>query len=182
MRRQRSEVIACHRTHRELKSGLDVSKSASRPAAWPLFRYSRALGSREDLMIRATACTFVLSALLAAATAEAGQPDLILAGAKVLTADPRQPTAEAIALEGERIRGVGRTEDVRRLAGPQTRIVDLRGRTVIPGLIDAHVHLLIAPAIVDEPSLRNYERTVLPTVMRGFISHGITTVRSTGDP
>ena len=53
---------------------------------------------------------------------------------------------------------------------------------MIPGLIDAHVHLLIAPEIVDERSLRNYERTALRTVMSGFLSHGITTVRSTGDP
>ena len=53
---------------------------------------------------------------------------------------------------------------------------------MIPGLIDAHVHLLIAPEIVDERSLRNYERTALPTVLSGFLSHGITTVRSTGDP
>src|SRR5262245_17480821 len=86
---------------------------------WPLFRYGCALGSRRDLMIRATACTFLLSVSLAAATVEAGQPDLILVGAKVLTSDPRQPTAEAIALEGERIRSVGRNDDVRRLGGPQ---------------------------------------------------------------
>ena len=133
-------------------------------------------------MFRANAGTFVLATALAAANAEAGQVDLILVGARVLTSDSTRPTAEAVALDGERIRAVGSDEDIRRLGGPKTRVVDLRGRTVIPGLIDAHVHLLIAADIVDEPSLRNYERTALTKVMSGFISHGITTVRSTGDP
>ena len=132
-------------------------------------------------MLRIIATTCVLG-LLASPTAMAGQADLILVGAKVLTGDSNRPAAEAVALAGERIRAVGPNAEIRRLAGPRTRVVDLRGRTVIAGLIDAHVHLLSAPEIVDEPSLRNFERTALPKIMTGFISHGITTVRSTGDP
>jgi enamidase len=123
-----------------------------------------------------------LLGLLASPTVMAGQADAILVGANVLTGDPSRPTAEAIALVGDRIEAVGRNDYVRRLAGPKTRIIDLRGRTVIPGLIDAHVHLLLGPTIVDEGSLRDYERTVLPKTMTGFLSSGITTVRSTGDP
>jgi imidazolonepropionase-like amidohydrolase len=113
---------------------------------------------------------------------QTGQADIILFGAKVVTADARRPIAEAVALAGDRIRAVGSIEEIRRLAGVQTRSVNLQGATIIPGLIDAHVHLLIAPQITDEPSLRSYERTALPKVMTGFISHGITTVRSVGDP
>ena len=131
-------------------------------------------------MVRISITTCLLG--LIASTAMAGQADLILVGAKVLTGDSNRPAAEAVALAGERIRAVGPSAEIRRLAGPRTRVVDLRGRTVIPGLIDAHVHLLGAPEIVDEPSLRDFERTTLPKVMTGFISHGITTVRSTGDP
>lgn len=129
-------------------------------------------------MLRIIATTCVLG-LFASPTAMAGQADIILVGAKVLTGDSNQPTAEAVALAGERIRAVGPSAEIRRLAGPRTRVVDLRGRTVIAGLIDAHVHLLSGK---DELSLRNFERTVLPKIMTGFISHGITTVRSTGDP
>jgi enamidase len=131
-------------------------------------------------MLRIIATTCVLGLL--ASTAMAGQADLILVGAKVLTGDSNQPAAEAVALAGERIRAVGPSAEIRRLAGPGTRVVDLRGRTVIAGLIDAHVHLLGGPEIVDEPSLRNFERTALPKNMTGLISHGITTVRSTSDP
>jgi enamidase len=132
-------------------------------------------------MLRIIATTCVLG-LVASPAAMAGQADLILVGAKVLTGDSNQPAAEAVALAGERIRAVGPSAEIRRLAGPRTRVVDLSGRTVIAGLIDAHVHLLNAPEIVDEPSLRNFERTALPKVMTGLISHGITTVRSTSDP
>jgi enamidase len=132
-------------------------------------------------MLRIIATTCVLG-LLASPTAMAGQADLILVGAKVLTGDSNRPAAEAVALAGEQIRAVGSNDEIRRLAGPTTRVVDLRGRTVIAGLIDAHVHLLGGPEVVDEPSLRNFERTALPKIMTGFINHGITTVRSTGDP
>jgi enamidase len=124
-----------------------------------------------------------LLGFLAAPRQAAGQADLILLGATILTGDSVQPSGDAIALAGDRIRAIGPSDEIRRLAGPTTQIVDLAGRSVIPGLIDAHVHLLIAPStIVDESSLRNYERVALPKVLTGFISHGITTVRSTADP
>jgi len=123
-----------------------------------------------------------LFGFLASPTAMAGQADTILVNANVITADPTRPTAQAIALAGDRIRAVGSSAAVRRLAGPKTQIVDLQGRSVIPGLMDAHVHLLIAPSIVDERSLKAYQQAALPKVMSGFLSHGVTTVRSTADP
>jgi enamidase len=124
-----------------------------------------------------------LLGLLSASSQAAGQADLILVGATVLTGDSAQASSSAIAVAGDRIGAVGPADEIRRLAGPKTRIVDLAGRSVIPGLIDAHVHLLVAPStIVDESSLRNYERAALPKVLTGFLSHGITTVRSTADP
>ena len=81
-------------------------------------------------MLRIIATTCVLG-LLASPTAMAGQADLILVGAKVLTGDSNRPAAEAVALAGERIRAVGPSAEILRLAGPRTRVVDLRGRTVI---------------------------------------------------
>src|SRR4029450_7961225 len=138
----------------------------------------------EGAMLRSVSNT-CLAALLAASTVVIGQAaraDPLLVGAKAVTADPGRPVAEAIALAGDRIRAVGSSEEIRRLAGVRTRSVNLQGAPIIPGLIDAHVHLLIAPQITDEPSLRAYERTALPKTMTGFISRGITTVRSVGDP
>ena len=67
--------------------------------------------------------------------------DLVLHGGRVLTLDPQSRVAEAIAIAGERIVAVGGDAEILPLARPAARRLDLRGRTVIPGLIDAHAHL-----------------------------------------
>jgi hypothetical protein len=74
------------------------------------------------------------------AAAARQQPDLILRNGRVITIDPRQPAAEAIAIAGDRILAVGSNADVDALAAAGTRTVDLGGSTVIPGFIDGHCH------------------------------------------
>ena len=68
-------------------------------------------------------------------------PQLVLVNAKVFTADPALPYAQAVAIEDGRILAVDSNEKVRALTGPNTRIIDAGGRLVTPGLIEAHVHL-----------------------------------------
>jgi hypothetical protein len=58
----------------------------------------------------------------------------------VWTENPKQPEAEAIAVSGHHILAVGTTDEIRKLAGPQTQVLDLEGRRVVPGFNDAHVH------------------------------------------
>jgi predicted amidohydrolase YtcJ len=70
----------------------------------------------------------------------ANPPDLILHNAKILTVDQQFSIAQAIAIKDGRILAVGSNKDVLKTRGPQTRVEDLAGRTVIPGLIDSHVH------------------------------------------
>src|ERR1051325_612923 len=72
----------------------------------------------------------------------AAAPDLILTNGKIITVDERFTIAQAIAVRGDRIIAVGSTQDISRLAGAQTRRIDLRGRSVTPGMIDNHMHLL----------------------------------------
>jgi imidazolonepropionase-like amidohydrolase len=127
-------------------------------------------------------CRALLFVAASCPAAFAGQAELILRGGNILTQHPGREVVEAVAIAGDRISAVGSNLEIDRLITPRTRVVDLRGRTVIPGLIDAHVHLLLAQQIVDEPSLRRYESTVLPETLEGFLQHGVTTVRSTGDP
>ena len=81
-------------------------------------------------------------ALLAAGCAAVapGTADLILFNARVYTVDDAQPTAEAVAIRGERIVAVGGNAAVRALAGPSTRAIDLAGAMVLPGFNDAHTH------------------------------------------
>ncbi len=71
----------------------------------------------------------------------AGDADLILSGGKVLTVDGAFSQTEAVAIRGNRILAVGAADDVRALAGRGTRTVDLAGRTAMPGVNDAHLHL-----------------------------------------
>ena len=71
----------------------------------------------------------------------AGQsPDAIYINGHVLTVDARSSTAEAFAVRGNQFTAVGRTAGIRKLAGTATQIVDLKGRTVIPGFEDSHLH------------------------------------------
>ncbi|MCC6472153.1 MAG: amidohydrolase [Burkholderiales bacterium] len=65
----------------------------------------------------------------------------ILRNARVLALDARSCVASAIAIRGERILALGAQAEVAALAGPSTEVIDLRGRTVMPGLIDGHAHM-----------------------------------------
>jgi hypothetical protein len=73
-------------------------------------------------------------------------PDLVLTNGKIITVDERFTIAQAVAIKGDRIIAVGTTNDIARFAGPATQRIDLGGRSVIPGLIDNHMHLLRAGA------------------------------------
>ena len=68
-------------------------------------------------------------------------PDLVLFNGKILTVDEEFSVAQALAVRGERLLGVGSDVRILRMAGPQTRKIDLQGKTVMPGLIDTHDHL-----------------------------------------
>ena len=97
--------------------------------------------SRRGLLGRAAALAalpLVSHRALAAITRE--QPDLVLKNGLVLTVNDRQPSAEAIAIAGEHIVAVGSNDEVGSIAGRATKAVDLGGRTVVPGFIDAHCH------------------------------------------
>src|SRR5262245_14803850 len=94
----------------------------------------------------ALVATLALAALPAAAqtTAAAARPagaDLVLLGARVYTLEPNQPWAEAVAIRGDRIVKVGTRDEVKKLVREgRTRVLDLEGRLVLPGLIDNHTH------------------------------------------
>ena len=72
--------------------------------------------------------------------AEAGSRDIILTGGTIVTMDSAQRVADTVGIRGPCIAAAGRLEDVR-AALPDGLVVDLKGRTVVPGLIDAHAHL-----------------------------------------
>lgn len=68
--------------------------------------------------------------------------DLIVINANVRTMDAARPKAEAVAVYGNKIVGVGASKEIERYRGAGTRVVDARGSLVLPGFNDAHVHFL----------------------------------------
>src|SRR6266853_5758180 len=93
-------------------------------------------------VIRAMSLT--VGALILASPAWSQSADTVLVNGKILTVDNQFSTREAIAVRDGKIVVVGSDVDVRKLAGPKTRVIDLQGRTVIPGLIDSHMHAIRA--------------------------------------
>lgn len=109
--------------------------------SWLTHRHSFPLraGIRAGIAVLALAPA---GASAAAAQAPTPEPaDLALRNGRVYTGTDRQREAQAIAIKGDRIVYVGSNGGLRRFLGPGTRVVDLHGSTVVPGLNDAHMHL-----------------------------------------
>ena len=68
------------------------------------------------------------------------RPELILYNANIITVDREQPRAQAVAIMAERFLAVGADDDVKRLATARTKLLDMGGKTIVPGFIDAHAH------------------------------------------
>lgn len=119
------------------------------------------------------------SGLLAAAVALAGtlparaQPaanpadtpaDTVYLNGNIHTVDPDNPRAEALAVRGERLAAVGSRAEAGALIGPTTEVIDLRGMTVLPGLIDAHAHLTglgaIELGVIDLADTTTYDEVI----------------------
>jgi predicted amidohydrolase YtcJ len=87
------------------------------------------------MLTRSVASIFALAVALSAQA-----PDLIIHNAKLVTVDPQFRIVQAMAVRGDRIVAVGTNADVLARKGANTKIVDAGGQTVLPGLMDSHVH------------------------------------------
>jgi predicted amidohydrolase YtcJ len=90
-------------------------------------------------------------------------PELILVNGRIHTVDDRTPTATAVAIRDGRFVAVGSDEEIRALAGAATRIEDLQGAAVVPGLIDAHNHLQTTGQMLRE--VRLYDTRAIPEIV-----------------
>ena len=82
----------------------------------------------------------VVLLLACAMQANAQQADIILTNGKVFTSNQAQLYVEAVAIKGNRVLAVGKSADMQKLAGKKTKLINLQGRTVVPGFNDAHFH------------------------------------------
>jgi len=94
--------------------------------------------------MKKTFYSFVLFAVLLGCSGKPNpnQPTLILHNGKIWTAEGRDTFVEAMAITGNQISATGNSNDIKKLAGSLTRIIDLNGRLVTPGFNDAHIHFL----------------------------------------
>ena len=84
----------------------------------------------------------LFATLALAAVPAMAQADLILHNGKVVTVDKAFSIRQAVAVKGNTIQAVGTDKEILALKGPKTQVIDVKGRTVLPGLIDAHVHAI----------------------------------------
>ena len=116
--------------------------TAPPPAQTTATPASSAAVTQPPLRPTITALSTPAKAALPTAISQDPSPDLLLVGGKVITVDASDSIAQAVAVKNGLIQAVGASDKIRLLAGKQTTVIDLKGKTVTPGLIDAHCHLL----------------------------------------
>ncbi len=94
-------------------------------------------------------------------------PDVVFHNGSILTMEAEHPRARALAIQGEGILAVGSDDDILALRGPETQLVDLQGRALMPGSVDAHTHILAVP---------DHYGTNLEGVQDLALTYGITTL------
>jgi len=103
--------------------------------SWPVY---------ASVTMRNLAAVVLGLMLMTAVPGRAQAPDTILVNGKILTVDNAFSTREALAIYDGRILALGTSAEIRKIATSKTRVIDLQGRTVIPGLIDSHIHAIRA--------------------------------------
>jgi predicted amidohydrolase YtcJ len=121
-----------HFTESSSVSICQEGRQRGRAVKTTMLRISRLVLSTLLFCIAALAC--------AASAAEPRHVDRIFIKGKIWTADDKRPSAEAMAVSGDTIVAVGSTQEIRELASADTAVIDLKGRLVVPGFQDSHLH------------------------------------------
>jgi len=115
--------------------------------------------------------------LFPAGRAHAQNTGLVIENARVIVGNGEVVRGVNIVIKGERIISIGKQ------AAPRgTKKIDARGMTVMPGLIDMHTHLLAGISSRGEDPTRQFLKDKVPKNLEKFLSHGVTTIKSTADP
>lgn len=98
----------------------------------------------------------------AAPQALASTSDLVLLHGHIYTGAPKSPWAEALSITGSRIDAVGPEAELPARRGPSSRVIDLHGRTVVPGIVDAHIHVWLGAVALHGFNLSTPEASITP--------------------
>ncbi|PKD45162.1 amidohydrolase family protein [Rhodohalobacter barkolensis] len=109
-------------------------------------------------------------------SAAVAQPTLVIENGRVIIGNGTVLEQASVVVAGDSIYSVTQKP----IEAPDARRIDASGKTVLPGLIDAHVHLTIPPEGRDSAAVARHLKENVPDILRNFLEHGITTVRSTG--
>ena len=110
--------------------------------SWPRASLADGIAMQCRAVAVLVAAVTTAAALVACAAPTPDGADTVYLNGKVITVDKRFSIAQAVAVKDGRFVGVGATEEMRRFVAPTTRVVDLQGRAVIPGLMDSHSHMI----------------------------------------
>ena len=119
--------------------------------------------------------------------ADLDSPDLVLINGKILTMDDKSSVVEAVAIRDGKLLATGSSARVKSMAGTRTRVLDLAGKTVVPGLIDTHAHFTI-PKMYDLATAHGVQQATLkdwsPAKMLAEMEEGgvATSIISISDP
>ncbi|MCB1845107.1 MAG: amidohydrolase family protein, partial [Halioglobus sp.] len=132
--------------------------------------------SSGDIMLRQSAAIFLTTVLLAACSGSSDAPapaatagsskapaDLVLMHGNIATVDPQIGKVEALAVNGYQITAVGSNDDISAYVGPDTQVIELDGRFVMPGFIEGHGHYMglgRAKQILDLSTVKNWDEVV----------------------
>lgn len=120
---------------------------------------NRTLSLRTAAMATLAALASVVAAT-APQAADCGKADVVFTNGKIYTVDPARSVRQALAVTGNTITAVGSDADVAPLIGPSTRVIDLGGKFVLPGMIDTHSHPIIGAVNASKCSLANVPPTI----------------------
>ena len=123
-------------------SGIFVSSSARSGSA-----LTRRDALRQGALFTAAAVTAAPSFVAEAVAADDGSTDIVFRNGSVYTVNSKQPWARAVAVKGKRIAFVGDEASVQSFVGPQTRVVDLAGKMLLPGFVEGHTHPLVGSVL-----------------------------------
>ena len=103
-------------------------------------------------------------AILFSACKENDYADLVLLNGNIITVEDTLPSAEALAIKNDTISAIGLTADVKKLVGEKTKVIDLKGKTAIPGLIESHAHFKgvgESKLLIDLSGAKNWDEIVM---------------------
>ncbi len=109
---------------------------------------------RERILVRSPMVAALFMGILAVSRVLAAQEraDLVIINAKILTVDAKFSVAQALAIRDGKFIAVGQNSDIQNWAGPNTKVIDARGKSVVPGIIESHSHAAgVAQAEASDP-------------------------------